>query len=83
MSRVIGVITPEVPWGLLSGSACTPDCGWCGGCTSAWERETEDEDEDTEVCPDCQGSGEIVREDGSDFQIVAVCLECGGKGWTE
>lgn len=57
-------------------SACSSFCGWCGMCTAAWERE----DEDTETCPDCFGSGEVVREDGSDFQVVAECLECHGTG---
>lgn len=38
--------------------------------------------EDTrEVCPNCMGSGEVVREDGSDHQVEAVCLECHGCGW--
>lgn len=64
----------------MSGAACSTACGYCGACTASWEREPEDDD-DTEVCPDCLGSGEIVREDGSDVQVIAVCLECDGKGW--
>jgi len=23
----------------MSGSACSSACGWCGGCTAAWERD--------------------------------------------
>ena len=38
-------------------------------------------DDETEVCPDCLGSGEVNREDGSDQIVTAVCLECNGKGW--
>lgn len=33
------------------------------------------------VCPDCFGSGEIMREDGSDQIVRAVCLECSGRGY--
>lgn len=63
----------------MPGSACGEWCGHCGACTAAWEREADD----TEVCPDCLGSGEVVREDGSDLQVIAVCLECDGKGWIQ
>ncbi len=62
-------------------SACTEACGPCGACTEPWERELEDDD--CEVCPDCLGSGEVVRCDGSDRDVVAVCLECNGKGWIQ
>jgi DnaJ-class molecular chaperone len=82
-ARVLAVITPATPFGMILSGACTPGCGWCGGCTAPWEREADDDEDDTEVCPDCHGSGEIVREDGSDRQIAAVCLECGGKGWIQ
>ena len=59
-------------------SACTwASCQMCGGCTDAWERE----DAEIEVCPDCLGSGEVIRCDGSDRQVVAPCGECEGKGW--
>lgn len=40
-------------------------------------------DDLTEVCPNCMGRGEVVREDGSDHQVEAVCLECGGRGWLQ
>lgn len=34
-----------------------------------------------EVCPDCYGSGEVIRY-VSDLHVNdAVCLECNGKGW--
>lgn len=58
-------------------AACSEACGLCGGCTAPWEREADD----VEVCPDCLGSGEVVRCDGSDRDVMAVCLECHGKGW--
>lgn len=57
------------------GAACSAACGYCGACTAAWER-----DDESETCPDCAGSGEIVREDGSEFRVVAECLECHGTG---
>lgn len=57
---------------------CGPGCGHCGMCTAAWEREADD----VEVCADCLGAGEIVRENGSDVLVVAECRECEGKGWT-
>lgn len=34
----------------------------------------------TEVCPNCFGSGEVVRHDGSDAIVYAPCLECGATG---
>ena len=62
---------------------CGPNCGYCGRCDAAWEREEDDiEDDGVEVCPDCMGAGEIVRENGSDALVVAECRECEGKGWT-
>jgi hypothetical protein len=77
-ARILGPITPEEPWGRLgSGAACSAACGFCGGCSSAWERE----EDDTEVCADCLGSGEVIRCDGSDHEGAAVCIECDGKGW--
>lgn len=60
-------------------AACSEACGHCGACTAPWERESED----AEVCPGCLGRGEVVRCDGSDWEVVAVCSECDGKGWIE
>lgn len=57
---------------------CTmASCGNCGMCTEPWEAEDDDRDE----CPDCLGSGEVVREDGTDIRVLAECLECHGQGW--
>lgn len=35
---------------------------------------------DSVVCPNCYGSGEVVRHDGSDTIVYAPCLECGATG---
>lgn len=29
-------------------AACTPACGWCGRCTAAWERESDDVEPEVE-----------------------------------
>ena len=57
---------------------CSPACGYCGRCTAAWERD----DEDIEVCPDCHGSGEVIRETEDQTERVP-CGECDGRGYCE
>lgn len=34
-----------------------------------------------EVCPDCLGSGEVVRQVADGRESEAICLECNGRGW--
>jgi len=43
-------------------SGCTPNCGFCGGCTERWERDMSDDDTDepdydddekSMLCPEC------------------------------
>lgn len=45
--------------------------------------ETAAKSREREVCPDCLGRGEIVREVADGIVHEAVCLECNGKGWIE
>lgn len=37
--------------------------------------------QDIQVCPDCLGKREIVRQVANGVDAVADCLECGGTGW--
>lgn len=32
-------------------TACGPNCGWCGRCTAAWDRE--DEEPEPDICDYC------------------------------
>ncbi len=34
-----------------------------------------------EVCPDCFGTGEVVRHVTDDIVREQICLECNGRGW--
>ena len=34
-----------------------------------------------EVCPDCLGTGEVVRHVTDDIVKEQICLECNGRGW--
>jgi hypothetical protein len=36
---------------------------------------------DIEVCPDCLGTGEVIRHVTDDVVREQVCLECDGRGW--
>ena len=73
MSRVLGYITPELPWG--ASGACTSSCGFCGRCSAAWEREDDDD-----RCEDCGGSGEVTIWDDEDRWIDVACQHCHGTG---
>ena len=45
--------------------------------TAAWELE----DEPPTVCPVCLGSGETRQQISDDFDTIAPCAECGGRGY--
>ncbi len=36
-----------------------------------------------EVCPDCMGTGEVVRHVTDDIVKEQICLECNGRGYYE
>lgn len=44
-------------------------------------RAVDDAKVEIEVCPDCLGTGEIVRQIADGVEREAVCLECNGSGW--
>lgn len=43
----------------MSGSSCGPGCGYCGGCTAAWERTS-----DPDGYPGCDHPAHWRTEDG-------------------
>jgi len=58
--------------GMLTMSArCGPNCGWCGACTAAWERE------DTVArCPKCKCQFAVLE----DEENMHDCPRCGYTG---
>jgi hypothetical protein len=66
---------------------CGPGCGWCGGCTAAYERGLDDTPDDTpwngepdapEIVVNCDDCGRGLTEDEirDDAHGNVVCPEC-------